>query len=108
MSGDTTARFCSEFVEREARKMCLEHSGWKPDTPVATRDLPMGPMSRPVLEWPGIAPAWHLYVPLVKSVLEGLKEPTEEMSIAGALASNGPDVDSTFQAMIAAAMEVPT
>ena len=84
--------------------MCLEHSGWKPDTPVATRDLPMGPMSRPVLEWPGIAPAWHLYVPLVKSVLEGLKEPTEEMSIAGALVSLDGEPERTFKVMIDAAL----
>ena len=74
----------SDFVEREARRLCFAHSGWKPDTLVAdVPALPIGPFGRPVLQHARQVPAWHLYVPLVRSVLEGVKEPTGAMIIAG-------------------------
>jgi hypothetical protein len=78
-----TTPLCSEFVEREARKLCFAHSGWRPDTvvavPLAGELLPVGPMGLPVVEHARLVPAWTLYIPWVRSVLEGLKEPTEYM-----------------------------
>ena len=112
--GTPTERVCSEFVEREARRMCFAHSGWKPDTLVTARVLPHGPMGSLVLDWACAAPAWHLYVPLVRSVLEGLRKPTQGM------VSRGIDffpwgrkhdlttdfyIAGTFSAMIDAALE---
>ena len=82
-NNDPGSRICSDVVEREARRMCFIHSGWQPETLVAVRELPMGPMGRPVLDWAGAVPAWHLYVPLVKSVLVGVREPTEGMTSCG-------------------------
>ena len=73
----------SDFVEREARKLCLKHGGWAPDTMVASNALPVGPFGKLVLDFAQQMPAWHLYVPLVRSVLEGVKEPTGAMIIAG-------------------------
>jgi hypothetical protein len=72
------------FIEREARRMCFVHSGWQPDTLVAdVAGLPDGPFGKPVLQFCRQIPAWHLYVPLVRMVLEGLRQPTDDMMDAG-------------------------
>ena len=101
----------SDFVEREARKLCFAHSGWKPDTLVAdVPALPIGPFGRPVLQHARQVPAWHLYVPLVRSVLEGVKEPTADMVSAAfcpygtAIMSSGVE---TLRAVVDAALNAP-
>ena len=72
-------RLCSEFVERAARGLCERHGNWASDTLVTRNALPTGPMGTVVLGFAHTMPAWHLYVPLVKLVLEELKKPTEAM-----------------------------
>ena len=100
----------SDFVEREARKLCLKHGGWAPDTMVASNALPVGPFGKLVLDFAQQMPAWHLYVPLVRSVLEGVKEPTADMVSAAfcpygtAIMSSGVE---TLRAVVDAALNAP-
>ena len=107
-NNDPGSRICSEVVEREARRMCFTHSGWQPETLVAVRELPMGPMGRPVLDWAGAVPAWHLYVPLVKSVLVGVREPTEGMIVEAYQWTKDATHSERWTAMIDAALKQPT